>query len=192
MDNQKKIETVRGFRDILPPLSLKRQKVLEIIKKKYELYGFLPIDTPTLEYDDLLKGDNEQDSAVSDRFRLRDRGDRELGLRFEFTFQLSRILKENPTLKLPFKRWQIGNVFRDEPVGPERFREFTQCDADILGDPSIQADAECLALAVAILDELAIKYKIIINNRKLLNEICADLQIENVQEVLREIDKLDK
>jgi len=186
------IETVRGFRDILPPLSIKRQKVLEVIRKYFTLYGFLPIDTPLIEYDELLKGDNENDSAVSERFRLKDRGERNLGLRYEFTVQLSRILKENPNIKLPFKRWQIGSNFRDEPTGPGRYREFIQCDADSIGDPSIQADAECLALASSILNELGIQYKILINNRKLVNEICADLGIDNVPDVLKEIDKLDK
>ncbi len=192
MNVQQNIETVRGFRDILPPLSIKRQKVLDIIRKYFTRYGFLPIDTPTVEYDALLKGDNEEDSAVSDRFRLKDRGNRDLSLRFEFTVQLSRILKENPTLKLPLRRWQIGNVFRDEPIGQGRYREFTQCDADIIGDANIQADAECVALAASILNELGISHKILVNNRKLLNEICADLGISNVQEVLREVDKIQK
>src|SRR3989338_10498552 len=99
------IETVKGFRDILPPASLKRRKIKEVIEKNFKLFGFLPIETPTVEFEEVLKGDNESDEAVSDRFRLKDRGGRDLGLRFEFTFQLSRIFKENPTIKLPWRRY---------------------------------------------------------------------------------------
>ena len=187
------IETVKGFRDILPPASLKRRKIKEVIEKNFKLFGFLPIETPTVEFEEVLKGDNESDEAVSDRFRLKDRGGRDLGLRFEFTFQLSRIFKENPNLKLPFKRYQIGSVFRDEALRPGKYREFTQCDADIVGDPSIKADAECIALADSVLKELAIPAEIQVNNRKLLNSILSKLDItSDQQQILRELDKLDK
>jgi histidyl-tRNA synthetase len=187
------IETVKGFRDILPPNSLKRKKIKEIIEKNMNLFGFFPIETPTIEYEELLKGDNENDEAVSDRFRLKDRGERELGLRFEFTFQLSRLFKENPNIKLPFRRYQIGSVFRDEALRPGKFREFTQCDADIIGDSSIKSDAECIALGYKILNDLKIKAEIKVNNRKLLNSILEKLEIKkNQQQILRELDKLDK
>lgn len=187
------IETVKGFRDILPPASLKRRKIRETIEKNFKLFGFLPLETPTIEFEELLKGDNENDEAVSDRFRLKDRGERELGLRFEFTFQLSRLFKENPNLKLPFRRYQIGSVFRDEALRPGKYKEFTQCDADIVGDPSVKADAECVALAYKILKDLGIEAEIKVNNRKLLNSLLEKLEISsNQQQILRELDKLDK
>ena len=186
------IETVKGFRDILPPDSLKRQRVKEIIEKNFKLFGFVPIETPTIEYEELVRGDNPNDSAVSDRFRLKDRGGRELALRFEFTFQLKRIFKENPNIKLPFRRYQVGYVFRDEPVERNRYREFIQCDADIVGDSSIKADAECLALADKICKDLKIKYTLKVNNRKLINSILESLAIKDRENVLRELDKLDK
>ncbi|MBI2040702.1 MAG: histidine--tRNA ligase [DPANN group archaeon] len=186
------IETVKGFKDILPPDSLKRQKVREIIEKNFKLFGFVPIETPTIEYEELVRGDNPNDSAVSDRFRLKDRGGRELALRFEFTFQLKRIFKENPNIKLPFRRYQVGYVFRDEPVERNRYREFIQCDADIVGDASIKADAECLALADKICKDLKIKYTLKFNNRKLVNSILANLKITDKENVLRELDKLGK
>ncbi len=187
------IETVKGFRDILPLASLKRRKIIETIEEKFRLFGFLPVETPTIEYEDLLKGDNEEDEAVSDMFRLKDRANRSLGLRYEFTFQLSRIFKENLNIKLPFRRYQIGSVFRDEALKPGKFREFIQCDADIIGDDSVKADAECLALGNEILKELKIKAEIRINNRKLLNSILNKLEIKNNnKQILREIDKLDK
>ena len=171
------IETVKGFRDIFPPESLKRRKIREVIEKNFKLFGFIPIETPTIEYEELIKGNNEQDAAVSERFKLRDRGDRDLALRYEFTFQLKRIFRENPTIKLPFRRYEIGYVFRDEPIGKDRYREFIQCDADILGDPSIKADAECLALADKVCKEVGIKYELKINNRKLINSILDKLEI---------------
>ena len=186
------IETVKGFRDVLPPESIKRQKIRQIIEKNFKIFGFIPIETPTIEYEELVKGDNEKDSAVSDRFRLTDRGKRELALRFEFTFQLKRIFKENPNIKLPFRRYQMGYVFRDEPIEKDRYREFMQCDVDIIGDASIKADAECLAVTDKICKELEIKYKVLINNRKLINSILQRLEINDNQNVLRELDKIAK
>ncbi|MEK6875418.1 MAG: histidine--tRNA ligase [Nanoarchaeota archaeon] len=186
------IELVKGFRDVLPPESLKRAKIREVIEKNFKLFGFIPIETPSLEYESFAKGDNEKDSAVSDMFKLKDRGNRELALRYEFTFQLQRLFKENPNIKLPFRRYQIGYVFRDEPVEKDRYREFIQCDADIMGDASINAEAEFLALADKICKELKIKYALKINNRKILDEIFENLEIIDKNNVLREIDKLGK
>jgi len=186
------IETVKGFRDVFPPESLKRQKVREVIEKNFKLFGFMPIETPSIEYEELAKGDNEKDEAVSERFRLKDRGERNLSLRYEFTFQLKRIFKENPNIKLPLRRYQIGNMFRDEPVEKDRYREFMQLDADIIGDSSMKADAECLALADKICKELGIDYKLKINNRKLVNSILKKLDITDTENVLRELDKVEK
>lgn len=188
--------TVKGFQDYLPPESLKREAIRKIVRKYYRLYGFIPIETPLIEYDELMKSDNlnneEEDEAVADRFRLKDRGGRNIGLRYEFTFQLARIFKENPNLKLPFKRYQIGENFRDEPIRAGRTRQFTQCDADIIGDPSVNADAECLALISNILEELKITNEIQVNNRKLLNAIIESVEIEATQQILRELDKIEK
>jgi len=190
------VDTVKGFQDYLPPESLKRQAVQRVIEKYFKLYGFQPIETPVVEFDELMKPNilpNEQeDESVSDRFRLKDRAGRNLGLRYEFTFQLSRIFKQNPNIRLPFRRYQVGQVFRDEPTGPGRFRQFTQCDADIVGLDSSSADAECLALVSDILKELDIKSEIQVNNRKLIASIIESVEISNPKEVMRELDKLDK
>lgn len=189
------ISTVKGFQDFLPPESLKRKAIREIIEKNFRLYGFAPIETPVVEFDELMKPDSineNEDEAVSERFRLKDRAGRNLGLRYEFTFQLSRIFKQNPNIKLPFRRYQIGEVFRDEPTGSRRFRQFTQCDADIIGEPSIDADVECLSLVMNILKELKIDAEIHVNNRKLLSAIIESVQISSPQNVMRELDKLDK
>ncbi len=192
----KEIDTVKGFQDFLPPESLKRMEVKKVVEKWFKLYGFLPVETPLIEFDELMRSDalpnEEEDEAVSDRFKLTDRGGRNLGLRYEFTFQLSRIFKQNPNIKLPFKRYQIGEVFRDEPVSSRRFRQFTQCDIDIAGDSSINADAECLAAFSDILKELKIEFEIEVNNRKLLQSIIESVELKQTRNIMKELDKIGK
>lgn len=188
------VDTVKGFQDFLPPLSLKRRAVRAVIEEHYRRYGFVPIETPVVEFDELMRSDALQgeDEAVSDRFRLKDRGGRNLGLRYEFTFQLARIFKQHPTLKLPFRRYQIGENFRDEPVGPGRFRQFTQCDADVVGDASIDSEAELLSMTRDILKALSIEAEVFVNNRKLIGALIESVQIRDTIPVMRELDKLDK
>ncbi len=187
-------EIVKGFQDFLAPESQKRVAVRTIIEQTFQNYGFVPAETPSIEYEELMKPNSleSEDDAVSERFRLKDRGGRNLGLRYEFTFQLARIMKQNTNIKLPFKRYQVGNVFRDEPIGQNRFREFTQCDIDIIGDMSSESEAECLAATADILTKLKIPFEIQVNNRKLLNAILDSLQIGNKTTIIREIDKKDK
>ena len=190
-------ETVKGFRDITGEEALKREKIKQVIIKNFKLFGFVPIETPTIEYEEFVKGENSEDEAVSDTFKLQDRGKRKLALRYEFTFQLKRVAKDK---KLPFKRYQIGSVFRDEPIKPGRFREFTQCDADIIGSSEIASDAEILALASNIFKELKIPIEIQVNNRRLLTALVESLgsgsgevrDKETELQIIREIDKLDK
>ena len=154
-------ETVKGFRDFTGEDARKREKIMQILRRNFVLYGFEPAETPVIEYEEFVKGENASDEAVSDIFRLQDRGKRNLALRYEFTFQLKR-LAENK--KLPFKRYQIGPVFRDEPISANRFRQFIQCDADIIGS-TVKDEAEILALAYNVLSELGIKFVINVNNR---------------------------
>ena len=133
---------------------------------------------------------NTDAEAVSSVFKLQDRGKRDLALRYEFTFQLKRLMIDK---KLPYKRYAIGPVFRDEPISGNRLRQFTQCDIDTVG-ATIKDEAEILAVVKRVLDSLKIKFKILINNRKLLNEILEKENIEKMdwENVIREIDKLDK
>lgn len=182
------METVKGFQDYFGEDSLKKQKVREVLTRYFSIYGFEPAETPVIEFEKFVKGDNSNDEAVSDIFKLQDRGKRKLALRYEFTFQLKRLAKNK---KLPYKRYQIGEVFRDEPVSANRFRQFTQCDVDIVGS-SIKDEAEILALTFNVLKELGIDAVIYFNNRKLLNEILDEEGIKKKEEVIREIDKLDK
>jgi len=182
------METVKGFKDFLGEDAIKRQKIKEVLVKNFNLYGFEPAETPIVEYEEFVRGDNANDEAVSDTFKLKDRGNRKLALRYEFTFQLKRLAKNK---KLPFKRYQIGEVFRDEPISGNRFRQFTQCDVDVIGS-SIKDEAEILALTFNVLKELGIDAVINFNNRKLLNEILEKEGVKKKEEVIREIDKLDK
>ncbi len=191
------IDTVKGFQDYLPEESVRRRKIKQIVEKHAMLYGFLPVETPIIEYDELMKPSTlpieGEDEAVSDRFKLKDRGGRNLGLRYEFTFQLARIMKQNPNLKLPFKKYQLGEVFRDEPLRQGRTRQFTQCDFDIIGNSSISAEAELLSLFSDILKELNIKnFDIKVGNRKLLNSIIESVEISDKKRVMKELDKIDK
>lgn len=181
-------ETVKGFSDYSGEEAEKREKIKEILIRNFKLYGFEPAETPIIEYEEFVKGENEYDEAVSDIFRLQDKGKRNLALRYELTFQLKRLAKNK---KLPYKRYQIGPVFRDEPTSSNRFRQFTQCDVDVIGSTA-REEAEILVLSYRICKELGLKAEVQVNSRKLLNSIIKSLGIDNVEFVLREIDKLDK
>ena len=181
-----KTDNVKGFRDI--ENSSKRNAIKNIIEDTFKIYSFQAVETPIIESEEFVKGDNKDDEAISDIFKLEDKGKRKLALRYEFTFQLKRITKNK---KLPFKRYQVGPVFRDEPITGNRWRQFTQCDADIIGS-TIKDEAEIFKTASEILNKLKIKFTINFNNRKLLNEILDEQKITDKENVIREIDKLDK
>ena len=181
-------DTVKGFQDFTGDQAVKRAEIKKILAEAFEKYGFEPAETPIIEQESFVKGDNQQDEVISDIFKLKDKGKRNLALRYEFTFQLKRLMKNK---KLPYKCYQIGSVFRDEPVSSNRFRQFTQTDADIVGS-TIKDEAEILSLVNDILDKLSVKPVIYVNNRKLLAEVLSELNIKNNLQVIRELDKLDK
>jgi len=164
--------------DIIGSTIKDEAEILKITSEIFEKYGFEPAETPIIEYEEFVKGSETQvtDQAVSDIFKLKDKGKRKLALRYELTFPLKRLIKNK---KLPYKRYQIGEVFRDEPASSSknRFRQFTQSDVDIIGS-TIKDDAEILALTNEILKKLGNKAIILINSRKLLNEILDDLKIK--------------
>ncbi len=182
------METIKGFSDYTGEDAVKRAEIKKIIVETFENYGFEPAETPVIEYEDFVRGNNQQDEVISDIFKLQDKGKRKLALRYEFTFQLKRLMKNK---KLPYKRYQIGPVFRDEPISANRFRQITQCDADIVGS-TIKDEAEILSVVKEVFDKLNIKFTIYINNKKLLNEILDECGIKNKEVIIKEIDKLDK
>jgi len=181
-------ETVKGFNDYTGENASKRAEIKKILVDIFERYGFEPAETPVIEYEKFVKGENSNDEVVSDIFNLKDKGTRNLALRYEFTFQLKRLIKNK---KIPYKRYQIGEVFRDEPISANRFRQFVQCDADIIGS-NVKDEAEILALAKEVLNQLGIRFLIYVNNRRLLNEILEEYGIKTKEQVIKEIDKLDK
>ncbi len=185
-----KTENIKGFRDYIGEEAEKKAVIRNAIENLFKRYGFRPAETPIIEYEEFVRGENSSDEAVSDIFRLQDKGKRDLALRYEFTFQLKRLMQNQ---KLPFKRYQIGEVFRDEPVSGNRLRQFTQCDVDVVGS-TVKDEAELLVIVKSLFSSLGIEPIILINNRKLLNEI---LDSQNIKEndrmqVLREIDKYGK
>ncbi len=184
------MEQVKGFRDFVGKEAKKLSEIRKILVAIFERYGFEPAETPIIEYEPFVKGENKEDEAVSDIFKLKDKGKRNLALRYEFTFQLKRLMKNK---KLPYKRFQIGPVFRDEPVSSNRLRQFTQADVDIIGS-SIKDEAEILTVANDVLKNLGVEPIVLFNNRKLLNEILDDLKVKekNKEQILREIDKFGK
>ena len=149
-------DTVKGFNDYTGKDAVKRAEIKKILIETFEKYGFEPAETPVIEYEEFVKGDNQQDEVISDIFKLQDRGKRKLALRYEFTFQLKRLMKNK---KLPYKRYQIGPVFRDEPTSANRFRQITQCDVDIMGS-TIKDEAEVLSVVKQVFDKLNIKFTI--------------------------------
>jgi len=183
-----KIENVKGFKDFTGEDAEKRALIRKIFIEIFEKYGFEGAETPIIEYEEFVKGDNAGDEVISDIFKLRDKGGRKLALRYELTFPLKRLMKNK---KLPYKRYQVGVVFRDEPFSSSRFRQFVQCDVDIVGS-KIEDEAEILKVTNEVLERLNIGFTIYINNRKLLNEIFESEGVKKKEEVMREIDKLDK
>jgi len=186
--------TLSGFKDRLPQEALKKRDILHKLSQVFESFGFAPIETPHLEYADvLLKRGSEE--IQKELYRFKDHGDRDVALRFDLTVPLARFATQHRhAIKLPFKRYAIGNVFRGERAQAGRYREFTQCDFDFLGSDSLVADAETIAVLEAGFLTLGIKeFKISINNRAIMNGFAASLGLEGkIEDILRIVDKLDK
>lgn len=179
----------KGMRDILPEDAMLRRGVLETIERVYRKYGFVPLETPAMEYLATLraKAGEEIDKQI---FVLKDE---ELGLRFDLTVPLARVAATNAFTK-PFKRYQFAPVWRYEEPQKGRFREFWQADVDTIGTKGMRAEAELLTAAREALQALGFtQLKILLNNRKILDALAAKLGIEDKKEaVFRLLDKLDK
>ena len=189
------VDTAKGTRDIVPEEAILFQEIQDIFKKNFELFGFNPLQTPTLELFETLSSKYTGGAEIlKETFQLSDQGQRKLGLRYDLTVPFSRFVAMNPQLKMPFKRYQIGSVFRDGPVGSNRLREFTQCDCDVVGTKSIVADAECVQLFLQAFAALGLDVEVRVNNRKILDAMMNTLQIslDKRSSVILAIDKLDK
>lgn len=186
--------TLAGFRDYLPALMIPRERFMETARQVYRSYGYVPIDTPALEYTEILlgKGGEETDKQL---YRFKDHGDRDVGLRFDLTVPLARFAAQHiGTLGTPFKRYHLAPVWRGERAQRGRYREFVQCDFDTIGTTSNAADIE---VALVIHDLLAAlgfsRFRIHINNRMILNGLLEELQLaDRTAPLLRSLDKLAK
>ena len=187
--------TLPGFMELLPNDQIKFNSLVDKIRKSYEKFGFLPLDTPIIEMADVLlaKAGGETEKQIY-RFN---KGETDLALRFDLTVPLAKYVCEyNNDISFPFKRYQIGKVYRGERPQKGRYRVFYQCDIDIIGDGelSIVNDAEMPSVIYTTIKEFGFdKFTIRINNRKLLNGLFAELNLEEQSvEIMRIIDKLEK
>lgn len=193
-----KFQTVRGMQDFLPEKAEKKKRIEEICRKVFESYGFRPLESPIVEDFGLLAAKGSAGEAIKEEiYYFKDKSERELGLRFDLTVPLARIAASNPQLPMPFKRYQIGRVYRYDRPQKNRYREFTQSDWDILGGNSTLADFEAIAVAIRIMQKLDFKqgeFKIRVSSRTLLEEIAksSGYKSTTVTECFGVLDKLDK
>ncbi|MDP4001317.1 MAG: histidine--tRNA ligase [bacterium] len=187
-------QILKGFRDYLPKEQITRKNVLAKISETFESFGFLPMDTPALEYYELLGG-KYGDEGEQLMYKFQDQGERMVALRYDLTVPLARVMASNQDLAKPFKRYQIALAWRADKPQKGRYREFMQCDVDVIGSSSINADAETIAAMDAAykslgLDDVVLKF----NNREIVDQALDKLQMSDEKKVLfmRTMDKLDK
>ena len=188
-------QTLKGFRDFLPPEAAARQEVFAKVRTVFEQYGFLPLETPALEYKEILTGKYGKEGEKL-MYSFADQGDREVAMRYDLTVPLARVVAQYQNeLAMPFKRYQIAPVWRADRPQKGRYREFTQCDIDIVGTSSIFADADVIACLNGALLSLGIKDMVVrINNRKFLDGLmrAAGISQKKTADVIRVLDKQDK
>jgi len=193
----KKIEprTLPGFMELLPEDQIKFNQMKKIIQETYECYGFLPLDTPIIELQEVLlaKAGGETEKQI---YQF-EKGDNKLALRFDLTVPLAKYVAKNyGNLSFPFRRYQIGKVYRGERAQKGRYREFYQCDIDIIGDETLDIvyDAELPSIIYTTFTKLGFQdFTIRMNNRKILNGLFAHYeQTQNSAEILRIVDKIEK
>jgi histidyl-tRNA synthetase len=186
--------TLKGFRDYLPQAMIPRERLIETARRVYRSYGYSPIDTPALEYLDILmgKGSDETDKLL---YRFQDHGGRSVGMRFDLTVPLARFVAQHINeLGTPFKRYHIGAVWRGENTGLGRYREFMQCDFDTIGTRSLASDVETALVIHDLMVAIGFqRFRIHINNRKVLTGLLERVGLEEkAVPVLRALDKLGK
>ncbi|WP_425445911.1 histidine--tRNA ligase [Dethiothermospora halolimnae] len=190
-----KLENLKGTKDFLPKEQTIRENVRRKLESTFETYGFMPVETPTICYFDLLSYKyGGGDEILKEVYRLKDQGNRDLGLRYDLTVPFTKIIGMNPYLKMPFKRYEIGKVFRDGPVKKGRLREFTQCDVDVVGVKSMMAEAELMSMVFDVFDKLKLDVYIYYNNRKLLYGILESIgtRKEDLSNIVLSLDKIKK
>ncbi len=194
MPEKFELMNAKGARDFLPEEAIARQEITGMLKAIFEKYGYSPLETPAIERKDVLSAKFAGGAEImKEMFKVEDQGGRELALRYDLTVPLAKVVGMNPNLTKPFKRYQIQPVWRDGPIKLGRYREFLQCDADVVGTKSMLADAEILAIASEFFTKLGLKFVIRVNSRKLMNGMLDYAGIhENKMDAILAIDKLEK
>ncbi|MFT4416202.1 histidine--tRNA ligase [Fredinandcohnia humi] len=188
-------QNVKGTQDYLPNAEVVRRNIRRTLEDVFIQYGCKPLETPILNYTELLASKYGGGAEIlEEMYTLTDRGERDLALRYDLTIPFAKVIAMNPTLKMPFKRYEIGKVFRDGPIKTGRFREFTQCDVDIVGVDSQIAEAELMVMALDAFSKLDLEVTIQYNNRKLLTGILDVFGVEpdKINKVVLILDKLEK
>ena len=189
-----KPKTLSGFQDLLPEVAYQKTVIIDKLKTVFNSFGFAPIETPHLEYSEMLLGETGGEIGKQ-LYRFQDNGDRDVCLRFDLTIPLARyVVQHQNDLGLPFKRYAIGSCFRGERPQQGRYREFTQCDFDILGVDSVSADLEILQVIAGGFQALGLSdFTIKLNSRNILNGFIQSLSLEEkAVDIIRIFDKRDK
>lgn len=192
---QFELKNVKGTFDYLQNDQMIRTNIINSLKSIFEIYGYMPIDTPILNYYDLLASKYSGGKEIlKEVYTLYDQGERKLGLRYDLTIPFAKVIGMQKELILPFKRYEIGKVFRDGPVKVGRNREFYQCDVDVCGISSLAAETEFFQMIIAAFKKLNIDVEIHFNNRELLSGILVELGITDdlISDVIIIIDKFEK
>ena len=186
--------TLKGFRDYLPEVMIPRERMMEVARNVYRQYGFVPIDTPALEYLEVLTGKGS-DETERQLYRFEDHGGRQVGMRFDLTVPLARfVAQHHAQLGLPFKRYHIAPVWRGEAPQAGRFREFVQCDFDTIGTEGVAADIETALVMHDLIVAVGVtEFKIHVNHRQILTGLLEKFGLLDMAvPVLRALDKLGK
>lgn len=190
-----KIQNLKGTTDYLPEEQVLRDKIINKLKYIFEVYGYMPLKTPILNKFDLLSYKYDDDAEIlNETYKLTDQGGRKLGLRYDLTIPFCKVIALNKDLRMPFKRYEIGKVFRNGPVKLGRMREFYQCDVDCVGINSRMLEIEQLIMVKKAFDALGIDIVIKWNNRKLMSGLIAysDIDLNLTDKIISIIDHMEK
>lgn len=180
---------IKGASDFLPAIQIMRNRIIDTLKSNFEAFGFLPLETTLLNYYELLSYKYDDKAEIlREIYKLKDQGDRDLGLRFDLTVPFCKVIAMNRNLRMPFKRYEIGKVWRNGPVKLGRTREFYQCDVDCVGIAGPHIEAELVMLAVKCFKAIGIEPIIKIGNRKMLSDIIGN----NAEHVIPVLDRIGK
>lgn len=191
------LRNLKGTEDFLFKDQIVRNKIIDTLKQNFEKYGYMPIETPILNYYDLLALKYEEgDEILNEIYRLSDQGNRDIGLRYDLTVPFCKVVGMQKELRLPFRRYEIGKVFRNGPVKLGRTREFYQCDVDVVGIDGRLIETEQIIMAIEIFKCLGIDINVLYNNRKFMNGLLIEAGISKptfgIIGILDKLDKVDK